>query len=287
MKIQTTYRYFFIALLSIFILNTNSLVAQKKKQNKVRLNVSYVKIMNGGIYFDIKASSRINKKNTAVSNIELTVFNVVDDEKVSLGKTMTDMNGQSRFALENIYALKSDTTNTYTILVSFKGNDDFKKVKKSIEFKNIDINAKIITKDSINFIQAVLIDPITKNPIEDESLTVQVQRLFSPLLIEEFNNTNEDGSILVPIENGIPGIDGKLNIEVVLNDSDNYGTVKAIVEAPIGIPIVDESTYDQRRMWSPRNKTPIFLLIFPNLLILGIWSLIIYLIINLFKLSKT
>jgi hypothetical protein len=63
--------------------------------------------------------------------------------------------------------------------------------------------------------------------------------------------------------------------------------VKALVNAPIGVPIVDESTFDERTMWSPRSKTPLFLLIFPNLIILGIWGLIIYLILNLFKLKKS
>ncbi|VAW18293.1 hypothetical protein MNBD_BACTEROID04-89, partial [hydrothermal vent metagenome] len=95
------------------------------------------------------------------------------------------------------------------------------------------------------------------------------------------------GAILVPVEEGIPGIDGNLTFEVVLNDSDDFGTVKAIVEAPIGVPIVDESTFDQRTMWSPRNKTPLFLLILPNLLIFSIWGLIIYLITNLFKITKS
>lgn len=112
--------------------------------------------------------------------------------------------------------------------------------------------------------------------------------MFKPLRIgEEFNSTDDEGSILVPIDDGIPGVDGNLGIEVVLNERDDYGTVKAVVFAPIGVSIVDESTFNQRTMWSPRTKTPIFLLIFPNLLIFGIWGFIIYLIFNLFKLSKS
>ena len=74
---------------------------------------------------------------------------------------------------------------------------------------------------------------------------------------------------------------------MVLNDSAEFGTVKAIVNAPVGIPIVDESTFDERTMWSPRSKTPFFLLILPNLLTLGIWGFIIYLINNLFKINKS
>jgi len=279
----------FLAFLSVFVLNISSsdLYAQKEKKNKARLNVQYVKIMDGEIYFDIKASSRVKKKTVKISNIEINIFNELEDERIDLGKTITNMQGESRFKLKNLNLIKPDSSNTYNILFTFNGNDSFKKAKKSIRFKDAIISAEIITKDSLNYVSATLVDPNTDNPITDEVLTVQVQRLFKPLRIgEEFNNTDDDGKIIVPIEQGIPGIDGNLTFEVVLNESDDYGTVMALVTGHVGVPIVDESTFDQRTMWSPRNKTPIFLLIFPNLLIIGIWGLIVYLITNLFKLSK-
>lgn len=284
MKNQLIKRSFFLVLLSVFL--GTAAFAQTAKKNTVRLRAQYVKIMNGEVFFEIKATSRVNKKNIAVANIDLSIFNEFDGESILLGKTTTNMNGENIFVLDNINAIQPDSTSIYTIKVSFKGNDAFKKASKSIRFKNADINAKLITKDSINYITATLLDTSTDSPIENEALGVQVQRLFQPLQIEEFNITDESGTIIVPIEDGIPGIDGILNIEVVLNESDEFGTVKAIVNAPIGTPIVDESTFDQRTMWSPRNKTPLFLLIFPNLLIFGMWGLIIYLIINLFKITK-
>ncbi len=281
-------RSILMIILSLFIFGSASIYGQKAKKNKARLNVQYVKIMGGEIYFDIKASSRVKKKNVKIPKIEIKIFNVLDDERISLGKVITNMEGESRFKLKSLHTIKSDSSKTYTILFTFDGNEVFKKSKKSISFKDAQLSARIISKDSLNFISAHLIDPYSGNPIVDEALTVQVQRLFKPLRIgEEFNNTDEDGKIKVPIESGIPGVNGDLTIEVVLNESDDYGTVIATTIGSIGVPITDQSTFDQRTMWSPRNKTPLFLLIFPNLLILGIWGLIIYLIVNLFKLSKS
>jgi hypothetical protein len=242
--------------------------------------------MDGEVFFEIRATSRVNKKNIQLANIDLSIYNELDDDTVLLDKLTTDHNGTSKITLDNIDAIQPDSTQVYTIKVTFKGNDSFKKASRSISFKNADINAKLITKDSINYIEATLLDSNTGSPIENEYLGVQVERLFLPLIIEELNKTDENGTILVPIENGIPGVDGIINIEVVLNDSDDYGTVKSIVSAPIGKPIVDESKFDERTMWSSRDKTPIFLLIFPNLLIFGMWGLIIYLFINLFKIYK-
>ena len=284
------FHFIVLAILSVFVLNISSshLYAQKAKKNKARLNIQYVKIMDGEIYFDIKASSRINKKTVKISDIEINIFNELEDERIDLGKTVTNMEGESRFKLKNLNLIKPDSSNTYNVLFTFKGNDSYKKAKRSISFKDVSIVAEIIVKDSLNYISATLIDTETDSPIADENLTVQVQRLFKPLRIgEEFNNTDDDGSIVVPIEQGIPGIDSNLTFEVVLNESDDYGTVKAMVTGQVGVAIVDESSYDQRTMWSPRNKTPIFLLIFPNLIIIGIWGIIVYLILNLFKLSKS
>ncbi len=280
--------HLFISLIGLMLFNSISLLGQEVKKNKIRINVSYVKIMNGKVYFDIKSSARIDKKNKAVTDIELSVLNIVEDREIVLGKTISDESGQSRLSLSGLNKMQQDSTGTYHIQVVFKGNDAFKKAKKNISFMDVIIDAEVITKDSINYAQAVLSDASSHEPIEGQSLTVQIGRLFNPLLIgEEFNDTNEEGKISVPLDPDIPGVDGMLNVEIVLNDSDDYGTVKIVIPAKVGIPFKTESTFDQRTMWSPRNKTPIFLLIFPNLLIVGIWGIIVYLILNLFKIAKS
>ena len=281
MKNKLTTKHFFLVLLSVFLCTSSF------AQDKVRLKASFVKIMNGEAYFDIQATAKVEGENINVSKIPLVVYNLVDDEQIELGKTTTNMLGKSKFLVKDFNSLKPDSTNTYNIEITFEGNDKFSEASKDLSFKIANIEAKLVTIDSINYISATLIDKSTDSLLIGELLKVQIQRLFKPLLIEEFNETDEDGTILVPIPEGIPGVDGKIAIEVVLNESDEYGTVKAVVIAPIGKLIVDESTFDERTMWSPRSKTPLFLLIFPNLLTFGVWGIIIYLITNLFKITKS
>jgi len=290
MKNQFKYRFIFLVLVNVFLLSFTfqRVYAQEVKKTKVRLKADYVKVMDGESYIDIAATSKIKKQNTKISNIDLSIYNELEDESIKIGSVTTNMKGKSRFIIKDIHTLQLDSSKIYNIQISFKGNDSFKKAKKRINFKDANIEAKIVTIHGVNYITATLTDSSTKSPIIDESLNVQVQRLFRPLRIgEEFNNTDENGTIIVPIEEGIPGVDGNLTFEVVLSDSDNYGTVKALVNAPIGIPIIDESTFNERTLWSPRNKTPIFILVFTNLLIIGIWSIIVYLIINAVKIYKT
>lgn len=282
MRNQLLTRHFFLVILSVFL--CTSVFAQ----DRVRLKADYVKIMNGEVYFDMQATAKVNDENVNVSKIELIIYNLVGDEQIEIGKTITNMQGKSKFKLKDLNSIKPDSSNTYNIEVSFEGNDAFKGASKSIIFKDAAIDAKMVTIDSVNYISATLIDKSTDSLLIGQSLKVQIQRLFKNLPIgEEFNETDEDGTILVPIPEGIPGVDGILAIEVILSESDEYGTVKAIVNAPIGKHVVDESTFDERTMWSPRSKTPLFLLIFPNLLTFGIWGIIIYLILNLIKINKS
>ena len=281
--------YFVVLVLlgTLLSVGFENLHAQDAKKNSVRLKADYFKIMEGEVYLKIKATSKIENQNIEVPNLEITVYNEVNDEEIVIGNAITNNKGESKFIIENLNTITTDSTNTYNLGVSFDGNEAFKRASRSISFKNADIEAKLITKDSINYISATLSDTSADSLLAEKSLVIQVQRLFSPLKIgEEFNFTDENGTIFVPIEDGIPGLDGNLNIEVVLQDSDDYGTVKAIVNAPIGKPIVEESTFDQRTLWSPRGKTPIFILFFTGGLIFGTWGIIIYLITNLFKISK-
>lgn len=290
MKTKINSNFIFLAILSVFILTVSvqKTFGQDIKKNTIRLKADYIKTMNKEAAFKIKAFSKIDNSNVAVTNIDLTISNEFNDEEIDLGTAKTNSNGEANFIVSDLNLIKPDSTGYYNISISFKGNDTYKRASKSLSYKDATIEAKIITLDSINYITATLKDTATDSVLPDQLLNVQVQRLFKSLRIgDEFISTDESGTILVPIEEGIPGVNGMLTFEIILKDSDDYGTVKALVSAQLGVPVVDESTYDQRTLWSPRNKTPLFLLLIPNLLILGIWGLIVYLTINLYKISKS
>lgn len=290
MKIDLTIRQILTVFASVFLFSTffQNTYAQNNEKNNARLSAYYFKTIGEETYIEIKATSKIDKKTVGISNIELSINYELYEEEINLGATSTNMDGKSKFILKNSNNIKHDSTGVYTISIYFKGNDLFKKASTNISFKDVNITSQIITKDSVNYVAATLVDTYSKNPIAGESLQVRVDRLFKPLKIgDQSYKTDDEGSILVPIENGIPGVDGNLTIQVVLNDSDEYGTVTALTKAKIGIPIVEESTFDERTMWSPRKKTPLFLLILPNVFIIAIWGIIFYLISNLFKLKKS
>ncbi len=289
MKILLKYPYVFLVLVNVFLLSADfdKVYAQEVEKNALRIATDYVKTMDGEIYFDIKTTARVKKQNMVVPKIELAISNEVGGEEFELGRGTTNMDGEYKLVLKSLNDIRPDCSGTLNIMVSSKGNEQFEEASESTVLKMQLLN-KLITNDSTHFVSAILTDASSGSPITEQALQVRVQRLFRSLSIgEDSYTTDQDGTVLVPVEEGIPGVDGNLTFEVVLEDSDDYGTVKALVHAPIGVPVVNESTFDERTMWSPRTKTPYFLLIFPNLVIFTMWSFIIYLIINLFKIQKS
>ena len=285
MKTLSIYKSTVLLVLGLFLLTPG--FAQKK--NKVRIKANFIHVIDQQAYVEIQGNSRIDRKNVQVPNLTYTVYDDSHEDRTELGTTTSDENGKAKFVIPNFNTMEPDSTGLYTIHIAFGGNDEFSKAKKSVSFKKAIINANIFEKDSINFIGAQLLDGLTQEPIADQILVVQVQRLFSPLKIgKEFNTTDESGNIKdVKIPGDLPGIDGILNIEVALKDSDDFGTVKRVVSAPVGTVVEVENTFDERTLWATRDKTPLFMLIFTNLLLLGIAGLFIYLTRNLIKISKS
>ncbi len=277
-------------LLSVFIspLLSQKLEAQDKKKIKLRIKADYTKIIDHSSFIDLTTTAKINKKNTGIANLNLTIISETDDDELELGQATTNHDGKVRFIINDLNKLLKDTLGFYNLRVKFMGNDSFKKASKDLSFKDATIETKSFTKDSINYISATLRDVYLDSLLPKTSLKVNIERLFKSLPVgENFNYTDKNGSILVPIEEGIPGIDGNLVIEVILNDSDDYGTVKTLTNTAFGKPVILDNSFENRTLWSPRNKTPIFILIFANLLILAMWGFIIYLITNLFRINKT
>ncbi|MGB5236520.1 MAG: hypothetical protein WBM43_11695 [Flavobacteriaceae bacterium] len=277
------FRILGFALAFLLVLPTS---AQDKKE-RLRIGAVYTKIMDGPVYLDLSTSARIDRSNVKVPDIGLDVFYEVDGEEYPLGEVRTGANGDVRFTMDNPGQIQPDSTGLYILSATFEGDDTFRRASRSIEFRDAAIRASLKTQDSINYIEASLSDTVLDSLVEGALIKVQVKRMFKPLQIsEEFLMTDTNGSILVPVPGDIPGKDGILDIEVVIEENDTFATVKTSLEAKVGTPIAHISTYDQRALWARSSKSPIFILIFTGVLIFGAWGLVIYLIINMYRIAK-
>ncbi|MFK5958819.1 MAG: hypothetical protein QM495_08110 [Lutibacter sp.] len=256
----------------------------KSKKLKARISIQYIK-ESGQNNLAIAAKYKEGKLFKMGRGFKLKVYSVMDNDSLVFLEDVV-LNPQGKFNL-NINKAFEKVQKSYTFKVIFAGSEKFKKAKKTITIKIANLTSKlIISKDKKYSIEATLTD-VEGNPIPETEVNVQLDRLFSPLPVGNgIYFTNENGTIVAPIKEIMPGINGKLNYEVLLKDNDDYGTIKSVVKTAIGKEIKDLSTFDQRTMWSPPTMAPWADLIVPNLLILGIWGTLVILVINLFRISK-
>ena len=251
---------------------------------KARLSLDYVSIINESSFIDINVKYKGEDGYAPATELALKVYKQISEDSLSfVGDVITNHEGNAEFPLE---LTVKDSVDKFEYVVKIEDDSKFKDAKKSQKFTLSTLKAEAIVVDSVNYISATLTDAFGE-PIEGEKLKLELKRLFAPLRIGDSSyETDDDGNVMIELTDTMPGVDGILTF-IVSMDTKKYGIVKNNFEAPIGKVIVDQSTYDKRTMWSPQNKTPIFLLIFPNLIILGIWFVIGLLVFNLIKIYKS
>ena len=261
----------------------------QEDKNRVRVSLGYTKVMPATSVLNITAKYKAEEGIVAVPDLGFEIFRVLEENSlVSEGSVRTNSEGVAEFKLSKLNSIQPDSSGIYNYRVTSVEHPDFSRAEKDISFREALLDTEVSTNDSLPLLTAILTDSYTGEPLEEMPLKVQVQRLFRPMKIgEEFYMTDSDGRISVPIETGIPGLNGLIILEVVLTESEDYGSVKAILEVNHGEPIKNLSTFNKRTMWSPPSKTPLFLLIVPNLIILGIWGAIVFLLVNLYKIYKS
>jgi hypothetical protein len=253
---------------------------------KARISVEYHKIMATESFIEANVKFRGENGFEPATGLSLNVYHVLEEDSMILvTEIITNKEGQARFQIK-VSQFENNDSLIHEYVIKIENSDKFKDAKKAVSFADANLLAEVIEIDSVIHISANLTDGAGK-PVAEERLKVMIHRLFAPLTIgKSYYETDDEGSILVPLEDPLPGIDGILTFEILL-DSDDYGVVQNIFEAPIGKVIVDESTFDQRTIWSPLSKTPIFLWVFANVLILGAWIVIFILVANMYRIYKS
>ncbi|MCM2302505.1 MAG: hypothetical protein NDI80_07765 [Flavobacteriaceae bacterium] len=268
-----------IILILAFVGSSYKVNAQDEKQS-LSITLTYHKITGGDSFLKISTSFKGENGWQDAAKVPFEIINT--DNESSLGKGITDMHGKAKFIFP-----KGFLTAENNIELRISEHPIYEDTEESLYFRDVNLIAELIVNKDSTQIKATLLD-VDGNPIVDEGLKVQVKRLFKGLNVgDDAYYTDENGMIVADIVEEYKSFDGNLIFEVTLEEHDEFGTVKCQMPVDFGISGTDLSTFDERTMWSPANKTPLFMLVFPNLVLLGIIGVFVYLIMNLIKISKS
>lgn len=130
----------------------------------------------------------------------------------------------------------------------------------------------------------------TKNgkpsPLEGIDINLYAKRYFGELRIDEPKSTNANGIALFAYTDSLNG-DKDGNIALVAKIStEGLNGVKHETTLAIGRKNTAPSLIDTRAMWTVRAQAPIWLIAAYSLVVIGVWSFLIYIIFQIVKIRK-
>ncbi len=139
--------------------------------------------------------------------------------------------------------------------------------------------------DSLNVCKAFVTSD--GRPVIEVPVNLSVKRLFSKLPIGDAIATDSTGVATFEFPNDIPSRNGKLTIFASIVDDENYMDTETSGEVNWGTVVVtDNSNIEERSIAAGRDGAPIYFII-SSLLVIGLfWGVIIYAILQVFKIKK-
>jgi mono/diheme cytochrome c family protein len=128
-----------------------------------------------------------------------------------------------------------------------------------------------------------------KQPLPEIEVHFYIQRDYGLLQFgKETNFSGSDGKVTVLFPESIIG-DYKGNVSIIgkVENSFLYNDATSTIEERWGIPLkTEDEKFGKRSLWGSRDKSPVWLLFLANGILASVWSVIIYIIINLLKIKK-
>ena len=266
------------------------LLAETVEKNTLVLGVKYYNDNNAVQHLVISAKSKIDGKFQKIANIAVKVFITSDADKNNLiGTGITSERGEfillippaaktewAKSATQNFVAVSAATK----LYEEARGEATITKAKIKIDSADGKIvNAKLL----------VLTDSVWK-PMTGVEMVLAIKRLDGNLNISETATYTTDSAGAVTGEfkrDSLPG-DSKGNLVLLANviDNDIYGNLSAEINVPWGKPLIYTTNYNHRSLFARRGHSPFWLEFLAYGIIIAVWVVIIYLVIQVKKIVK-
>jgi hypothetical protein len=119
-------------------------------------------------------------------------------------------------------------------------------------------------------------------PVTGAEIKLFAKRYFGNLPIDVAKNTDSVGKAVFTFPTDLPGdSSGFVKMYAKLSDEISFGDVRADTSLNVGVPTWKPPLNQERAMWNVVQKTPIWLLLTYSLVVLIVWGIIFYIIIQL------
>lgn len=263
----------------------------KTEKGTISINLAYHQLDNELPRINVSAKTKVEKKFQPVEGVEINLFFNGETSQGFMGRVKTNGHGAGSVTLPIRFKDQWDSLAIFTFIGTLTQNDRFADQSTELEISKAKIELTLNEADSVRTIRAkVLALQDTGWVAQPETeIKLVVRRLMSDLKAteEETFTTDENGEVSAEFGLNIPGdARGNIIIGAKIDDHDTYGSLVATKTAKWGVPLAPDNSFAKRTLWATRDKTPLWLLIFPNLIIISVWGIIFYLLYQIVRIIK-
>ena len=282
-----------ILLLFSFFANANNVSAQDEEAAEPIVNLQYFVSNNSMHYLIVQSSNKVGRKFLPVAKQAIHVYLDSEDAANLLASTITDETGRAKVLVPPAFKEKWNSTPNHTFIAIAKGATPEDDLTTSLDIIKARMEIDTTWSDGVRSINVSVAFEENNEwiPANEVEMKIGVARSRGILTggEDETYTTDSTGTVSVEFVKGtLPG-DEKGNFIIVakVEDNEQFGNLLVEKIVPWGVPVIIENNFfDQRTLWSTRDRSPWWLLLMAYSIIIGVWGTIIYLVIQLIKIKK-
>jgi hypothetical protein len=263
----------------------------KIEKGTISIGLTFHQLNNDLPLIKVSAKTKIDRRFQPVEGEDINLFFMTENSHGFIGRVKTNSHGAGSITLPTRFKSQFDSLASFTFIGTLADTTRFEFQSAELEISKAKIELSLEDVDSVRTIRAtVLAFQDTGWVAQPETeIKLVVRRLMSDLNAteEEAFTTDENGEVSAEFSLSIPGdSQGNIIIGAKIDDHEVYGSLVTATPAKWGLPLVTDDSFSKRTLWATRDKTPLWLLIFPNLIIVTVWGIIFFLLYQIARIIK-
>lgn len=257
----------------------------KKPARESLLYLKYHLKDNKVPYLAIQTKNKTAEGFSTAANVHVSIYLDTDKSREALvGEVVTDQSGNALVTFPPSLATAWDHHPSHTFYAHAQASPAFDSTTKEVTIKLARLQLDTATSADGRSVNVSL----QKNEggswvaMPEVDVKVGVKRYGGILNVgdEDTYATDSAGSAQAAfLKANLPGDDqGRLQLVALVDDNEEVGTLETSVSVPWGVVHEFKTDFGKRSLWSTPRNAPIWLTAMAWACIIGVWSVIIYLI---------
>jgi hypothetical protein len=282
-----------ILLLVTFFAGAINVFAQDSTKKELVVNIGYYMTNNKMIYLVVNTKTKIDKKFQPVKNSIIDLYLDSAAENNLVAKVTTDDAGKAKAVLPPGLKTAWESSADHKFLAIAEASKDFDKTESEATITKTKLSIDTVSDAETRSI-IVTVSALKGSewvPAKDVEMKVGISRMGGILSAgdDPTYTTDSSGSVTVEFKkDSLPGDEkGNIVLAAKVEENDIYGNLSLEKTVPWGVAFKpDNNFFNQRTLWTTRNRTPVWLLFMAYSILLGVWGTILYLAWQMIKIKK-